>query len=67
VASSDRIANQEHPVYVIAHRRGPVVRYELAYEAGDGQGLLIGATMDTYDAERSGSKRDAVVPRIRRP
>jgi hypothetical protein len=48
---------EEHE-YVIAHRRGPVVLYELAYGGDIGREPVFGEASSTYDADRSGADAD---------
>jgi len=48
---------EEHE-YVIAHRRGPVVLYELAYGGDSGREPVLGEASSNYDAERSGAASD---------
>jgi DNA primase len=48
---------EEHE-YVIAHRRGPVVLYELASLGNDGERPVMGTYGSKYDPERSGSEGD---------
>ncbi|MBL8741004.1 MAG: toprim domain-containing protein [Myxococcales bacterium] len=48
---------EEHE-YVIAHRRGPVVLYELACGGDIGRSPVIGEASSTYDVDRSGVGAD---------